>query len=156
MNSTRLRLIWRIVLRLLGSGLVLFHGRMLWQRWADGSLADLSVATQWLASALLLAGLVLVYRRNASLLRGREAVVVWILVALLHGMAAMPADQILAAEPWLVVPFGLLAAGMLALVPGGKHALPAYAGSSRRPRTAWPTAVLAGHGGVLGSRAPPR
>ena len=156
MKGTRLRSMWRIVLRLLGTGLVLFHGRLLWHRWVDGSLADLGVAAQWLASALLVVGLVLVYRRHASLFRGREAVVVWILVALLHGMAAVPATQILVVPPWLVVPLGLLAASALALVLGRRLARPTSASSSRQQRAALPAAVLAGHGGVLGSRAPPR
>lgn len=156
MNGTRLKSMWRIVLRLLGAGLVLFHGQLFWHRWADGSLADLGVAAQWLASALLVVALVLVYRRHASLFRGREAAVAWILVALLHGMAAGPATQVLVVEPWLVVPLGLLAASTLALGLGRKLALPTSAGSPRRASAALPAIVLAGHGGVLGSRAPPR
>lgn len=109
---------------------MLFHGQLLWHGWADGSLADLGVAAQWLASALLLVGLVRVYRRHASLFRGREAAVVWILVALLHGMAAVPATRMLVdPEPWLVVPLGLLAASTLALVLGRKIALPTSASS---------------------------
>ncbi|MCZ6506759.1 MAG: hypothetical protein O7A98_03465 [Acidobacteria bacterium] len=157
MNGTRLRSIVRIVLRLLGAALVLFHGQLLWHRWADGSLADLGVAAQWLASALLVVALVLVYRRNASLFRGREAAVVWVLVALLHGMAAVPTTQIpIVPEPWLMVPLGLLAASALAHVLVRKRALPTSASSPRRVSAALPAAVLAGHGGVLGPRAPPR
>lgn len=148
----------RIVLRLLGAGLVLFHARLLWRRWADGSFADFGVAAQWLASALLVVGLALVYRRHASLFRGRESVVAWILVILLHGMAVVPATQIVVvSEPWLVVPLGLLAAIALELVLGRRLVAGlACAGSRRRVCAMLPVAVLAGHGGVAGARAPPR
>ena len=103
MNGNRLRGTLRIALRLLGVLLVVFHGHLLWQRFADGSLVDLSVAAQWLASGLLLIGLALVRQRTGSLFRGRDAAVLWILIALLHALAGIPAT------PMLATPTSLLA-----------------------------------------------
>jgi hypothetical protein len=155
MNGNRLLSTWRLALRLFGAGLVLFHGHLLWQRWVDGSLVDFGVAAQWLASALLIVGLVLVRKRHGSLFRGREAAVVWILVALLHALAGVPTTQMLAAPvPWLAVPLGLLAVSALALILART-----LRRTPRSPARGWsampPKAALAGHGGVLGSRAPP-
>jgi len=156
MSGKRLQTLLRICLRLLGAGLAVFHGQLLWQRWADGSLGDLGVAAQWLASGLLLVGLVLVRRRTGSLFRGREAAVLWILVALLHALTGMSATPMLATPTSLLaLPISVLAlaftAGLLGrrFVPPGKLATRRTASGSR-------LVAPPGHGGAAGSRAPPR
>ena len=101
-------------LRLAGASLVVFHGRLLWRHWSEGSLVDFGVIGQWLAAALLLIGLLAVRRRRGSVFRGRQAVALWTLVAVLHALAGVPAAQLLAAPaPWLALPLGLVAVGGL-------------------------------------------
>ena len=156
MNGDRLQTALRIVLRLLGVGLVALHAKLLWQRVADGSLADLTVAAQWLASALLVAGLVVIRKRTGSLFRGREAAVLWILVALLHALTGVTAAPVLATPTSLLaLPLGFLAATFLAglvalrLAPSPRPAL-------RRALAGFRPLALPGHAGVAGSRGPPR
>jgi hypothetical protein len=145
----------RQALRLLGAGVVLFHGKLLWDRWADGSLANGRVLAQWLAAALLVAGLAVVYRKQGRLFRTREAAVLWILVVLLHAVAGVPVVQMLATPTAiLVLPLGLLAATILAGSFGRRFAAP-LATTRRRAATHCPP-TLAGHGGATGARAPPR
>ena len=154
--NRRLQALLRICLRLFGAGLVVFHGQLLWQRWADGSLADLGVAAQWLASALLLAGLVLVRRHTGSLFRGRSAAVLWILVALLHALTGTTASPMLATPTSLLaLPLGFLAASFLAGLIGRRLA-PPRGPAIRRALAGLPWLAPAGHAGVAGARAPPR
>ena len=156
MSGNRLKTTLRIALRLVGVGLVVLHANLLWQRVTDGSLADLAVAGQWLASALLVAGLVVVRRRTGSLFRGREAAVLWILVALLHALTGVTAAPMLATPTSLLaLPFGFLAATLLAGLATRRPAPP------RRSAQRWALAgfrwlALPGHAGVAGSRGPPR
>lgn len=156
MNQTRLQAILRIALRLLGVGLAVFHGQLLWQRFVNGSFVDLGVAAQWLASGLLLVGLLLVRRRTGSLFRGRDAAVLWILVALLHALTGLPAAPMLATPTSLLaLPVWLLAATFLAALIGRKFVLPRKL-ATRRAVAGFLSLALPGHGGVAGSRAPPR
>jgi hypothetical protein len=72
-----------------GAGYILgaFH---LWlfarQAWA-GELAKPEALVKWLGAALLVAALFALSRQGASLFRGRRAVSIWLLVALLHAPA---------------------------------------------------------------------
>lgn len=146
----------RSALRLATLALVLFHGQLLWKRWTDGSWDDLGVVARWLASALLVLGLVWLRRQRGSLFRGREAGILWILVALLHATAGIPAPQMLAAPaPWLVLPLGLVAAQTLALALGRK--IRPCAPSAQRRRIAGPAVLVLATGqvDVPGCRAPP-
>lgn len=68
--------------------LVLFHAWLFAGQALDGRLADPAVLARWGAAALLLAGLEALRRTGASLFRGRRAVGIWLLVALLHAPAA--------------------------------------------------------------------
>jgi hypothetical protein len=74
-------------LAFVGVLLVAFHvwlfGRQAW----DGQLVDLALASRWIIAVGLTAALA--YRRShgRSLIRGRQAVAVWLLAALLHGPA---------------------------------------------------------------------
>ena len=75
---------------LVGAGalLVLFH---VWlfagQAW-DGRLADPALILRWTAAGAIVAGLIALRRTGASVFRGRKAVSIWLLAALLHGPAA--------------------------------------------------------------------
>ena len=66
-----------------------FHAGFLWRRLADDSINEPRVLARWLASALLLCGLVLV--RRALSPRWHVLLVFWLLVALMH--AAVPAGD---------------------------------------------------------------
>jgi hypothetical protein len=69
------------------AALAVFHISLLWDRLAGGQLLDPVVAARWLGAAALTAGLVALRRRGVSLVAGRRALVVWLLVVLLHWSA---------------------------------------------------------------------
>lgn len=69
---------------LLVSILIVFHAVLLWQRVLDLSLFEPVPAIRWLATAVLSAGVYRLHRRGVSLIRGRSALVFWLLVLLLH------------------------------------------------------------------------
>jgi len=69
---------------LLTALLIAFHAVLLWQRVLDLSLFKPVPAIRWLATAALLIGLYRLRRRGVYLLRGRTAIVLWLLVLLLH------------------------------------------------------------------------
>ena len=71
-------------------GLTAFHGILLWQRVLDLSLLKPIPAIRWLATAALIVGLYRLHHRGVSLVRGRGAVVLWLLVLLLHVSFAGP------------------------------------------------------------------
>jgi hypothetical protein len=74
----------------LGAGalLVLFHaGLLVGQAW-DGQLADPALILRWTAAGAIVAALIALRRAGASIFRGRKAVAIWLLAALLHGPAA--------------------------------------------------------------------
>ncbi len=87
----------RAVLVAAGGGLVAFHGLLLWQRLADGSLLQPVVAMRWGGAFLLVAGFVALWRNGASL-TGRRARTLWVLVLALHAVPALPggAESLLA------------------------------------------------------------
>jgi hypothetical protein len=71
----------------LGGVLVLFHlwlfGSQLW----EGQLAELGPVFRWVMAAGLTAALIALRRNGNSLFRGRKAVAIWLLAALLHAPA---------------------------------------------------------------------
>ncbi|MDH3402850.1 MAG: hypothetical protein OEP45_04470 [Acidobacteriota bacterium] len=144
-----------LALRLLGAGVALMHGQLLWRRLADGSLTEAGVAARWAASVLLIGGLVAGYRRHGWVFRGRRAAVLWTLVALLHAVSGVPGSAMVAEPaPWLVVPLVILAARSLAAVLVPRGALRPAGVWRRRPRPrrlAAPALLF----GAPGSRAPP-
>jgi hypothetical protein len=73
-----------------GVVLTLFHVWLFWERWQAGGLTEPLVALRWIGSALLVAALVVLRRRRGAVYRGRQALVVWTLVALVHVGANHP------------------------------------------------------------------
>jgi hypothetical protein len=73
--------------------LVAFHVWLFARDAWTGDLVDLALVARWAAAAGLTWGLVALRRQGASLFRGRKAVAIWVLAALLHGPAlAGPLD----------------------------------------------------------------
>jgi hypothetical protein len=65
-----------------------FHAWLFWSHLAGGRLLEPAVASRWVAGVLLTAGFLGLRRVGVPLVRGRKAVVLWLLVALLHVHAA--------------------------------------------------------------------
>jgi hypothetical protein len=78
---------FRKVLAAIGLVLVLFHGWLFAGQAWEGQLADFGQASRWLIAAGLAFGLWTLRRQGAPMLRGRRAVALWLLAALLHGPA---------------------------------------------------------------------
>ena len=70
-----------------GGLLVLFHLWLFGSQMLDGRLTELGPVLRWLMAFGLVAALAGLRRSGASLVRGRTAVALWLLVALLHGPA---------------------------------------------------------------------
>jgi hypothetical protein len=66
------------------AALAIFHVSLFWSRIADGQLLDPMIAARWIGGGGLVAALVALRRRGVSLLGGRQALIVWLLVVLLH------------------------------------------------------------------------
>jgi len=71
----------------IGLLLVIFHGWLFAGQVWDGQLADLPLVARWLVAVGLLLALQSLRRRGISVIRGRHAVAVWLLAAVLHGPA---------------------------------------------------------------------
>lgn len=67
--------------------LVLFHVWLFLDRLWQGQLADAASLLRWAAAGGLTAGLWVLHRRGVSLVRGRKAIAIWVLAALLHAPA---------------------------------------------------------------------
>jgi hypothetical protein len=104
--------------------LVGFHGWLFAGRLAEGELLEPAVALRWLASAVLVAALEGLRRAGVPLVRGRRALVFWVLVLLLHWSATplaerrIPVDELLIAAPGVIT----LAAGVVLLLGTGGRA----------------------------------
>lgn len=72
-----------------GAGLSLgvFHVWLFGRQALTGELASPETLVKWLAAAALAAALVVLRRQGVPLLRGRKAVAIWVLAALLHAPA---------------------------------------------------------------------
>ena len=103
------------------------HLQILAARLADGSVLEPMVVARWLASVAV-ALVFLRYRRSGlSLLRGRPALVFWVVVALLHAVPSAPAAQAVPGEVFLLAtPLGLTLAAAcgagVALTTGSRSA----------------------------------
>ena len=79
-----------MVRRVLGTAAALLAAFHLWlfagQLWS-GELGDLALVSRWIIAGGLTAALINLHRRGFSLVRGRHAIAVWLLAALLHGPA---------------------------------------------------------------------
>ena len=69
------------------AGLAGFHASLLWVHATTGRLLDPATALRWVAAALILAGFLALRRGGRPLASGRRALVLWLLVAMLHGHA---------------------------------------------------------------------
>lgn len=78
---------FRRIAATLGGLLVLFHLWLFGSQLLDGRLSELGPALRWLMAAGLIAALTGLHRSGASLFRGRKAISIWLLAALLHGPA---------------------------------------------------------------------
>ena len=101
MSGMYQRLIRRTV-GLLGGALAAFHGWLFVAHAAAGRLEDPWLIFRWLSSAALIAALVALRRAGQSV-RGRKAIAIWVLAALLHGPAATTNDISSIALPESVV-----------------------------------------------------
>jgi hypothetical protein len=70
-----------------------FHLILLGARVADGSVLDPAVAVEWVTGLALLLGLVRLHRLGLSVVRGRNALILWLLVLLLHAVAVAPGEN---------------------------------------------------------------
>ena len=68
--------------------LVAFHAWLFGDHIFDGRLVDPVVACRWVAGGLLTLGFLWLRRLGLPVLRGRKAIVLWLLVVLLHVHAA--------------------------------------------------------------------
>jgi hypothetical protein len=79
-----------MIRRVLAAAAILLAAFHVWlfagQLWS-GELGDFALISRWLIAAGLTAALFNLHRRGLSLVRGRHAVAVWLLAALLHGPA---------------------------------------------------------------------
>ena len=77
----------------LGGVLVLFHVWLFLDRLWHGQLADAASLLRWAVAGGLTAGLWALHRRGVSLVRGRKAIAIWVLAALLHAPAVVGEHQ---------------------------------------------------------------
>jgi hypothetical protein len=75
-----------------GALLVAFHVWLFGGQLVGGELVEPGPLLRWVAAGVLAAALAAVWRRGGSLFRGRTAVAVWVLAALLHGPALAERD----------------------------------------------------------------
>lgn len=78
----------RRVLLAAGAALALFHAWLFADQAWNGRLADPALILRWLVAGGLVAAMVGLRRQGESIFRGRKAVAIWVLAALLHGPAA--------------------------------------------------------------------
>lgn len=76
----------------LGGLLVLFHLWLFGSQLLEGQLTELGPVLRWLIAAGLVMALAGLRRSGASIFRGRQAISIWLLAALLHGPAVAGAN----------------------------------------------------------------
>jgi len=115
-------------LQIAGGALLLLHGWLLWERMSAGELLHPPVALRWAAALPLALAWIVHRRRGLSPFRGRRALVLWLLAALLHWHGGVTTDD-------SVQPTWLLAAPAVSLVGVGLVLLCSRARVRRRPLT---------------------
>jgi hypothetical protein len=78
---------FRRILATSGALLGAFHVWLFASQLWEGQLADLTLVLRWGIAIGLVAALLDLRRRGRSMLRGRPAIAIWVLAALLHGPA---------------------------------------------------------------------
>lgn len=122
-----------------------FHAWLFGDHLIAGSVFDPLVALRWAAGGVLLFAFLWLRRRGVSLVCGRRAIVLWLLVAVLHAHAAWtPADAASAAPAREAAVLALQAVSAAAVLAGL-----ALLGALARPRT------FAPHVTRLGAFVPP-
>jgi len=130
------------------AAVVAYHLWLLAHRLLDTTIAELPVLSRWLAAALLGGAAWALRHHRRSPLRGRAALVFWLLVLVLHlGPAPLEATAAHGGELWLVLPIGaasglafeLLRAPVGRLTPAAERT----ADVPRRPRRRAPLRPLA-------------
>ncbi|MDA1306181.1 MAG: hypothetical protein O2917_02815 [Acidobacteria bacterium] len=74
-------------LTIAGIALAVFHVWLFAGQVWSGAIGDPGLLVRWLVAAGLIVGLAALKRQGESLVRGRKAVAMWVLAALLHGPA---------------------------------------------------------------------
>lgn len=115
---------WPLIAIAGGTALAVMHVGVLWRRVADGTLLTPLVVAQWMLAAVLIASVVALRRRGVSVFRGRAGAAFWIVVALMHGIVALPGGPgfvgvLSSAQVTVAAPVGVgLIAGALVLLAG--------------------------------------
>ncbi len=78
----------RVAATAVAAVLLLFHGWLLWHQLGSGELLDPLTATKWAAALAMVGGLVALKAAGVSLFKGRQALVMWTLVVIVHWSAA--------------------------------------------------------------------
>lgn len=78
---------FRRILAAAGAALALFHVWLFAGQAVQGELADPARLIRWAVACALLGALYGLYRSGVPLLRGRKAIAIWLLAALLHAPA---------------------------------------------------------------------
>ena len=86
-SGVELSAMFRRLAAAMGGLLVLFHLWLFGSQLLDGRLMELGPMLRWLMAAGLVAALASLHRRGVSLFKGRRAISIWLLAALLHGPA---------------------------------------------------------------------
>jgi hypothetical protein len=149
------------------AGLAGFHASLFWVHATTGRLLDPATALRWVAAALILAGFLTLRRVGRPLATSRRALVLWLLVVLLHGHAAVGvADGVPAAavpetvtvlltQIAVTAPAALLGAGLILLL-ARRHVTRPRALARADARRSVGSAPLAGHVFRFSPRPPPR
>jgi len=80
-------------LSLVAGALIVFHVWILWERFLDLSLFQTGVALHWILAAAIFGLGAWLRWQGVNLLRGRQAVVFWMLVLLLHFAGTTPLPE---------------------------------------------------------------
>jgi peptidoglycan/LPS O-acetylase OafA/YrhL len=95
-------------------GLVAYHAWLFTGRLRDASIREPEVLLRWLLAAGLIGLAVAFQRRGHSIVRGRSAIVFWVLALLLH-IGPLPAPAVNEAHGALVLPLALAAPFLIAV-----------------------------------------
>ncbi len=144
-----------------------FHTWLFWVHATTGRLLEPATALRWIAALLILTGFLALRRVGRPLVSGRRALVLWLLVALLHGHAVVGTADLQLAGPVpetvsvlltqiaVTAPAVLLAAGLILLL-ARRHVGRPRALARADARRSVGSAPLAGHVFRFSPRPPPR
>ena len=106
----------RRVLTVAAALLAAFHVWIFASQLWSGELADLALISRWIIAGGLTAALLNLHRRGLPLVRGRQAIAVWLLAALMHGPAlARNLDLVAPSMPEVVSTLAQTVTGVVAI-----------------------------------------